>query len=146
MLLQERREVFCPKPSSTGLSPKELPESALYNPDPIETILQDVHDHIVPGTTHWQSPSYFAYFPSTASISGFLGEMLSTGFIVVGFNCMSSPGTTEPEIIVMDWIGDMLQLPKSFFFSGNGSGVLQGTTCEAIVFSFSPWLLLQTKC
>lgn len=88
---------------------------------------------IVPGITHWQSPSYFAYFPSSGSIAGFLGEMLSSGFNVVGFNWMSSPAATELESIVMDWLGDMLQLPKSFLFSGNGGGVLQGTTCEAIV-------------
>ncbi|KAH7568524.1 hypothetical protein JRO89_XS06G0010600 [Xanthoceras sorbifolium] len=59
--------------------------------------------------------------------------MLSTGFNVVGFNWMSSPAATELENIVMDWLGEMLNLPKSFLFSGNGGGVLQGTTCEAIV-------------
>ncbi|KAM5587567.1 phenylacetaldehyde synthase-like [Rosa sericea] len=116
-----------------GYLKKRLPESAPYNPEPIETILQDVQDHIVPGITHWQSPSYFGYFPSSGSIAGFLGEMLSTGFNVVGFNWMSSPAATELESIVMDWLGNMLQLPKSFLFSGNGGGVLQGTTCEAIV-------------
>ncbi|KAK9936865.1 hypothetical protein M0R45_013687 [Rubus argutus] len=116
-----------------GYLRKRLPESAPYHPEAIETILRDVHDHIVPGITHWQSPSYFAYFPSSGSIAGFLGEMLSSGFNVVGFNWMSSPAATELESIVMDWLGDMLQLPKSFLFSGNGGGVLQGTTCEAIV-------------
>lgn len=50
---------------------------------------------------------------------------------------MPSPATNELESIVMDWIGDMLQLPKSFLFSGNGGGVLQGTTCEAIVFTMA---------
>ncbi|XP_050369994.1 phenylacetaldehyde synthase-like [Argentina anserina] len=116
-----------------GYLKKLLPESAPYNPEPIETILQDVQNHIVPGITNWQSPSYFAYFPSSGSIAGFLGEMLSTGFNVVGFNWMSSPAATELESIVTDWLGDMLQLPKSFLFSGNGGGVLQGTTCEALV-------------
>lgn len=33
----------------------------------------------------------------------------------------------------MDWLGEMLKLPKSFLFSGNGGGVIQGTTCEAIL-------------
>ena len=89
--------------------------------------------YIIPGITHWQSPNYFAYFPSSGSIAGFLGEMLSTGFNVVGFNWMSSPAATELECIVMDWLGEMLKLPKSFLFSGNGGGVLQGTTCEAIL-------------
>jgi tyrosine decarboxylase len=37
----------------------------------------------------------------------------------------------------MDWLGKMLNLPKSFTFSscdkGGGGGVLLGTTCEAIL-------------
>ncbi|XP_019055212.1 PREDICTED: tyrosine/DOPA decarboxylase 2-like [Nelumbo nucifera] len=59
--------------------------------------------------------------------------MLSTGFNVVGFNWMSSPAVTDLESIVMDWLGKMLKLPKSFLFSRNSGGVLQGTTCEAIL-------------
>ncbi|XP_062113044.1 tyrosine decarboxylase-like [Humulus lupulus] len=116
-----------------GYLKKRLPTSAPFYPESIETILGDVQEHIVPGITHWQSPNYFAYFPSSGSIAGFLGEMLATGFNVVGFNWMSSPAATELESIVMDWLGQMLRLPKSFLFSGNGGGVLQGTTCEAIL-------------
>ncbi|KAL5548518.1 hypothetical protein UlMin_003749 [Ulmus minor] len=59
--------------------------------------------------------------------------MLATGFNVVGFSWVSSPAATELESIVMDWLGQMLKLPNSFLFSGNGGGVLQGTTCEAIL-------------
>ncbi|KDP26173.1 hypothetical protein JCGZ_22267 [Jatropha curcas] len=110
-----------------------LPNSAPSHPESIETILQDVGKHIVPGITHWQSPNYFAYFPSSGSIASFLGEMLSTGFNVVGFNWMSSPAATELESIVMDWLGQMLELPSRFLFSGNGGGVIHGTTCEAIL-------------
>ncbi|XP_058098751.1 tyrosine decarboxylase-like [Magnolia sinica] len=116
-----------------GYLHKRLPDSAPYNPEPIESIMQDIQNDIIPGITHWQSPNYFAYFPSSGSTAGFLGEMLSTGFNVVGFNWMSSPAATELESIVMDWLGKMLKLPNSFMFSGNGGGVLQGTTCEAIL-------------
>ncbi|KAK4858715.1 hypothetical protein QYF36_020843 [Acer negundo] len=59
--------------------------------------------------------------------------MLSTGFNVVAFNWISSPVATELENIVMDWLGEILNLPKSFLFSDNGGGVIQGTTCEAIL-------------
>ncbi|WOG89653.1 hypothetical protein DCAR_0208891 [Daucus carota subsp. sativus] len=110
-----------------------LPDAAPYNPEPIETILKDVQTNIIPGITHWQSPNFFAYFPSSGSTAGFLGEMLSTGFNIVGFNWISSPSATELENIVMDWLGKLLQLPKSFLFSGGGGGVLQGTTCEAML-------------
>ncbi|XP_072951960.1 tyrosine decarboxylase 1-like [Typha angustifolia] len=116
-----------------GYLRKLLPDSAPNQPEPIETILKDVSATIVPGLTHWQSPNYFAYFPSSGSTAGFLGEMLSTGFNVVGFNWMSSPAATELESIVMDWLAEMLRLPKEYFFSGGGGGVLQGTTCEAIL-------------
>ncbi|XP_057949244.1 tyrosine decarboxylase-like [Malania oleifera] len=110
-----------------------LPESAPSDPEPIETILKDVKDHILPGITHWQSPNFFAYFQCNASIAGILGEMLGTGFNVVGFNWITSPAVTELEMKVMEWLGNLLELPKSFLFSGNGGGVLQGTTCEAVL-------------
>lgn len=119
-----------------GYLKKRLPSSAPFQPESIESILEDVKKHIIPGITHWMSPNYYAYFPSSGSIAGFIGEMLSTGFNVVGFNWLSSPAATELETIVMDWLGKMLKLPKSFIFSScneGGGGVLLGTTCEAIL-------------
>ncbi|KAI9081636.1 hypothetical protein K1719_036372 [Acacia pycnantha] len=51
-----------------------------------------------------------------------MGEMLSTGFGVVGFNWISSPAATELESIVMDWLGQALNLPERFLFSSNVGG------------------------
>ncbi|MQL97787.1 hypothetical protein Taro_030474 [Colocasia esculenta] len=116
-----------------GYLRKRLPETAPNGAEPLEAILGDITHDIIPGITHWMSPSYFAYFPSSGSTAGFLGEMLSTGINVVGFNWMSSPAATELENIVMDWLAKMLKLPSCFHFSGGGGGVLQGTTCEGIL-------------
>ncbi|GFP96892.1 tyrosine/dopa decarboxylase 2 [Phtheirospermum japonicum] len=116
-----------------GYLKKRVPKSAPSDPEPIEDILRDVQKDIIPGLTHWQSPNYFAYFPSSVSAAGLLGEMLITGFNIVGFNWMSSPAATELESIVMDWLGKMLRLPAEFLFSGGGGGVLQGATSEAIL-------------
>ncbi|CAN1785417.1 Tyrosine decarboxylase [Linum perenne] len=110
-----------------------LPQSPPYDPEPIEHIINDVKTHIIPGITHWQHPSHFAYFPSSGSTAGFLGELLSAGFNVVGFNWLASPAATELESIVMDWLGQTLNLPESFLFSGGGGGVIMGTTCEALL-------------
>ncbi|CAN1785418.1 Tyrosine decarboxylase [Linum perenne] len=117
-----------------------LPQSPPYDPEPIEHIINDVKTHIIPGITHWQHPSHFAYFPSSGSTAGFLGELLSAGFNVVGFNWLASPAATELESIVMDWLGQTLNLPESFLFSGGGNGVggggggvIMGTTCEALL-------------
>ncbi|KAK5794728.1 hypothetical protein PVK06_035969 [Gossypium arboreum] len=116
-----------------GYLAKLLPKSAPNIPEPIETILHDIQQYVIPGIAHRQSPNYFAYFPSSGSIPGFLEEVLNTGFNVVGFNWVSSPAMTELEFLTIDWLGQMLGLPQSFVFSGTGGGVIQGTTCEAIL-------------
>ncbi|PPD97923.1 hypothetical protein GOBAR_DD04996 [Gossypium barbadense] len=110
-----------------------LPQKAPSLPESLETILEDVKNQIIPGMTHWLSPNFFAFFPSTVSTAGFLGEMLCTCFNSVGFNWIASPAATELEMLVIDWLADMLKLPKSFMFQGTGGGVIQNTTSEAIL-------------
>ena len=34
---------------------------------------------VLPGITHWQAPSFFAYFPANASGPSVLGDLLSSG-------------------------------------------------------------------
>lgn len=48
---------------------------------------------------------------------------------------MCSPAATELEVVVMDWLVDLLHLPKHFLHSddGPGGGVLQGSASEAIL-------------
>ncbi|XP_060189824.1 tryptophan decarboxylase TDC1-like [Lycium barbarum] len=111
----------------------QLPENAPYRPESFDTIMKDVTNHIVPGMTHWLSPNFFAFFPATVSSAAFVGEMLCNCFNSVGFNWLASPAMTELEMIVMDWLANMLKLPKTFMFSGTGGGVIQGTTSEAIL-------------
>ncbi|XP_049413741.1 tryptophan decarboxylase TDC1-like isoform X2 [Solanum stenotomum] len=111
----------------------QLPENAPYCPESFDSIMKDVQNHIVPGMTHWLSPNFFAYFPATVSSAAFIGEMLCNCFNSVGFNWLASPAMTELEMIVMDWLANMLKLPKTFMFSGTGGGVLQSTTSEAIL-------------
>ncbi|XVE92845.1 hypothetical protein REPUB_Repub01dG0137900 [Reevesia pubescens] len=110
-----------------------IPINAPYLPEPFETILKDVQNQIIPGMTHWLSPNFFAFFPSTVSTAAFLGEMLCTCFNSVGFNWLASPASTELEMTVMDWLANMLKLPKSFMFQGTGGGIIQNTTSEAIL-------------
>ncbi|CAN6293649.1 unnamed protein product [Urochloa humidicola] len=112
---------------------KLLPEAAPELGEPLEDVLEDVRRDILPGLTHWQSPSFFAYFPMSASAAGFAGEMLSVGLNVVPFLWAASPAAAELETVVVDWMGKLLGLPSRLLFSGGGGGVLQGSTCEAVV-------------
>ncbi|XP_019178236.1 PREDICTED: tyrosine decarboxylase 1 [Ipomoea nil] len=110
-----------------------LPESAPTHPETLQDVLQDVQTKILPGVTHWQSPDYFAYFPSNSSVAGFLGEMLSAGINMVGFSWITSPAATELEMIVLDWLAKALKLPDTFLSTGEGGGVIQGTASEAVL-------------
>ncbi|WOG94127.1 hypothetical protein DCAR_0313420 [Daucus carota subsp. sativus] len=109
------------------------PKKAPSQPVSLDTILQELEADIIPGMTHWQSPNFYAYFRTTTSNAAFQGEMLCNALNVAGFNWICSPAATELEMIVMDWLGKMLSLPQSFLFAGNGGGVLQGSTSEALI-------------
>lgn len=82
--------------------------------------IADLQAKILPGVTHWQSPNFFAYYPSNSSTAGFLGEMLSAGLNIVGFSWITSPAATELEMIVLDWLAKMLNLPDDFLSAGKG--------------------------
>uniref|UniRef100_A0A224XGT9 Tryptophan decarboxylase n=1 Tax=Hypericum perforatum TaxID=65561 RepID=A0A224XGT9_HYPPE len=59
--------------------------------------------------------------------------MLSAGINMVGFSWITSPAATELEMIVLDWLGKILELPEDFLSTGQGGGVIQGTASEAIL-------------
>ena len=59
--------------------------SAPEDPEPIEGILADYGRLIEPNATHWQHPGFLAYFGTTASGPGILGEMLTAA---LGQNAM----------------------------------------------------------
>lgn len=109
----------------------QLPERAPETGEPFETMMADVERLILPGITHWQSPNFFAYFPSNASFPSILGEMLSAGLDVQGMLWATSPACTELETHVLDWLVDMLGLPEAFGSSGSGGGVIQDTASSA---------------
>ncbi|KAK8620303.1 hypothetical protein V6N13_066783 [Hibiscus sabdariffa] len=80
-----------------GYLSARLPDSAPYCPEPLEDILKDVSDCIIPGLTHWQSPNFFAYFQANASTAGFLGEMLCSGFNEP--NLLTDSLSSDPEYL-----------------------------------------------
>lgn len=46
---------------------------------------------------------------------------------------IASPACTELEVVMLDWLGKMLDLPAEFLAcsGGKGGGVIQGTASEA---------------
>ena len=95
-------------------------------------VFEDLERTILPGVTHWQSPSFFGYFPANASGPAVLGELLSAGLGVQGMLWATSPACTELEERVLDWLVEAMGLPREWRSdSGKGAGVIQGTASEA---------------
>lgn len=99
---------------------------ALFSPTPpqqatgFEGVLQDL-EALFPGLTHWQSPNFFAWFPSNAPLSSVLADMVATGLGQTGITWQASPALTEVEEVMTDWLRQMFGLPEPF------QGVIQDT-------------------
>jgi aromatic-L-amino-acid decarboxylase len=102
-----------------------LPAEPPLTGEPMERILTDFRETILPGVTHWNHPRFFAYFPANNSGPSILGEMLSAA---LGINAMlweTCPAATELEELVMDWLRQLIGLPETF------RGAIQDTASTA---------------
>jgi aromatic-L-amino-acid/L-tryptophan decarboxylase len=108
-----------------------LPAEPPQKGELFEVMLEDVDRILLPGITHWQSPNFFAFFPSNNSGPSILGELLSAGLGVQGMLWATSPACTELETHVLDWLVGMLGLPETFRSDSTGGGVIQDTASSA---------------
>jgi aromatic-L-amino-acid decarboxylase len=88
-----------------------LPERAPDTAEPFAAVLRDLDEILMPGLTHWQSPRYFAYFPSTGSEPGILAELLAAALNQVGILWRTSPALQELEEVTLAWLAELLGLP-----------------------------------
>jgi len=110
----------------------KLPAHPPAHGEPFDNMLRDVDDIILPGLTHWQSPNFFAFFPTNVSGPSVIADMLSSGLGVQGMLWATSPACTELETHVLDWMAELLDLPASMkSTSGIGGGVIQDTASSA---------------
>jgi aromatic-L-amino-acid decarboxylase len=105
-------------PVKSGVKPgavkNSLPEIPPAGSESFDLFLKDFDDIIMPGITHWQSPSFFAYFPANSSPPSVLAEMLTAA---LGAQCMiweTSPAAAELEERMMEWLRLMTGLPEQF--------------------------------
>ncbi len=111
-------------PVMSRVQPGEI--KALFPPNPPQqgtglSGLQDGLRALLPGLTHWQSPNFFAWFPSNAPLSSVLADIVATGLGQTGITWQASPALTEVEEVMNDWLRQMFGLPETF------QGVIQDT-------------------
>jgi aromatic-L-amino-acid decarboxylase len=102
-----------------------LPQAAPAVGEDMAAVLADVDRLIMPAMTHWNHPANFAYFNSSGSGPGILGELLSAAFNV---NCMtwhSCPAGTELEQVTLEWLRELLGLKPDLW------GIIYDTASSA---------------
>jgi aromatic-L-amino-acid decarboxylase len=102
-----------------------LPDRPPESGEDMERIFADFTSVILPGMTHWQHPSFFAYFPANSSPPSLLAEMLTA---TLGAQCMlwqTSPAATELETRMLEWLRQMIGLGEGF------AGVIQDSASTA---------------
>lgn len=116
-------------PVKSAVKPGEvfssIPATPPENPEPFSQLLIDLDEIIMPGITHWQSPDFYAYFPSNTSPPSVLAEMI---IATLGAQCMiweTSPAAAELEEKMMIWLRDLIGLPSDF------EGVIQDSASTA---------------
>ena len=116
-----------------GFVRAELPADPPEHGEPFEAVFRDLDEVLLPGITHWQHPSFFAYFPANTSGPAILGDLLASGLGVQGMLWATSPAATELETHLLDWLAALLGLPDRFLSSVAGGGVIQHTASDGAV-------------
>src|SRR5690242_20444528 len=104
-----------------------LPPSGPETGDCWEQIFADFERHSVPAVTHWNHPGFMAYFATTGSPPGILGEMLAAGLNTNGILWKSSPAVTELEQVSLGWLRQWMGLAADWFgiiFDTASTGVM----------------------
>ena len=101
--------------AAPGSIAAQLPGAPPAQAEPLAQILADVDRIVVPGLTQWNHPGFFAYFANSASVPGILGEMLTSALNVNAMLWKTSPSATELELVVMDWLRQLIGLGPGWF-------------------------------
>jgi aromatic-L-amino-acid decarboxylase len=106
-------------PVLSGIRPNEiinaLPAHGPDHGEPIKQIFTDFERVILPGITHWNHPSFLAFFANTSSPPAILAELLAAALNANGILWKTSPAVTELEIVTLRWLLDWFGLPRDWF-------------------------------
>ena len=109
----------------------DCPLAPPANGEPIAAVLADIEELLIPATTHWQSPGFMAYFASSGSGPGILGETLAAAFNVNAMLWRTAPAATELEQVTLDWLRQMVGLPQPRF------GVINDTASSSTLYALA---------
>ncbi|MGA8523073.1 MAG: pyridoxal-dependent decarboxylase [Candidatus Dormiibacterota bacterium] len=118
-------------PGQPGTVRRGLPPAPPAHGEPISAVLADIEELLIPATTHWQSPGFMAYFASSASGPGILGETLAAALNVNAMLWRTAPAATELEQVTLDWLRQLVGLEQPMF------GVINDTASSSTLYALA---------
>ncbi|SMO52546.1 pyridoxal phosphate-dependent decarboxylase family protein [Melghirimyces algeriensis] len=111
-LIREHFETIHELPVTTNISPKELFD-LLDSPIPekprsFESTLDETWEKIIPHLTHWNHPSFHAYFSISASFPGILADLLISSLNVNAMVWKAAPAASALESVILRWLAEMV--------------------------------------
>jgi aromatic-L-amino-acid/L-tryptophan decarboxylase len=94
---------------------KQFSDAPSNSGKPYDALMAEFREKILPGITHWNHPSFFAYFSITGSQAGVIAELLTAALNANGMLWKTSPALTELETLSLRWLRDALGLPSNLF-------------------------------
>ncbi|CAB3410090.1 unnamed protein product [Caenorhabditis bovis] len=128
------REQRCAPATRPGYLRALLPTRPPDHPDDLDDILEDYHKLIVPGLVQSCHPKFFGSFPSGNFFPCLIAELLAPHTEDHGGGSVASPALMELEVIMMDWLGETMGLPKELLFfpdCSRGGGCMQVCQSDA---------------
>ena len=101
-------------PVEPGTIAPLFPMAPPEEPEPLGAILDDYRRLVEPHATAWNHPGFMAYFPTSSSAAGVVGELLIASLAQNTFLWRTSPIGTELETVVVSWLRQALGLPEAF--------------------------------
>ncbi len=92
-----------------------LPPSGPESGETMERILADFEKQVLPHVTHWNHPGFMAYFATTGSAPGVLGDLLASALNPIGLLWKTCPALVELEQVTLRWLAEWMGLPTDWF-------------------------------
>ena len=115
---------------------REVLETQLGGPPPedgrpAEDVVDQVVSEVLPNAARLDHPRFFGFVPSSPTWPGILADYLAAGFNINSCTWLVSSGTSQLELVVVDWMRDWIGFPAGAggLLTSGGSGA----SVEALV-------------
>lgn len=96
---------------------------------PVEAVLEQALSTVFANMMHVDHPRFFAFVPGPSNFVGAMADALVAGFNPFAGSWFSGSGPAQLELVVIDWLRELLGLPESaggLFVSGGSVANLTG--------------------